>query len=82
MLKKFKGIISLLLCFVLLTGTVAVGDEGFADFFAFIYEVISIHASAETYDVFTYEINDGEATITGCDSSASGEIIILEYLTK
>ncbi|MGN0546493.1 MAG: leucine-rich repeat domain-containing protein [Acutalibacteraceae bacterium] len=41
-----------------------------------IGELIAPKAEAATYGVLTYEINDGEVTITGCDTSASGELVI------
>jgi len=38
----------------------------------------TVHLSvvAETYGLFTYEINDNEVTITACDSEAAGDIVI------
>ena len=36
----------------------------------------NIQASAETYDIYTYTVSNGEATITDCDTSASGAIVI------
>lgn len=38
--------------------------------------ILPTSAHAETDGVFTYEIYDGEIQITGCDPSASGEIVI------
>ena len=32
--------------------------------------------SAETEGYYTYEVSNGEATITGCDTSISGDITI------
>ena len=36
----------------------------------------AVNASAATYGDFTYEISDGEVSITGCDTNASGELFI------
>ena len=36
----------------------------------------SLSASAAGLEVLTYEIADGEVTITGCDKSTSGEVVI------
>ncbi len=38
--------------------------------------LIPQHAKAATDGMLTYEIVDGEATITGCDTSISGELVI------
>ncbi len=35
-----------------------------------------INTSAETYGDLTYEVENGEITITGCSTSASGELVI------
>lgn len=40
----------------------------------------NISVSAETYGVLTYEISNGEVTITDCDISATGKIAIPETI--
>ncbi len=70
MIKKFRGIVSLLLCVVLLFGNVAVGGEGFADFVASVYDALSIRASAVESgtcgDNLTWTLSDdGVLTISG-----------------
>ena len=37
----------------------------------------AVNASAATYGDLTYEISDGEVSITGCDTNASGELFIV-----
>lgn len=46
-----------------------IDPANFKDFF-------SLEASAETWENLTYEVSDGEATITGCDESISGKLVI------
>ena len=40
----------------------------------------TISASAETEGIYTYTVSNGEVTITDCDESASGEIVIPDML--
>ena len=40
----------------------------------------TISVSAETEGIYTYTVSNGEATITDCDTSASGEILIPDTL--
>ena len=68
-MKKF---LSDLLCLAIVFGTFAVGGEGVAQ----LLEAISVRAGAETYGVFEYSIENNEVTITGCDASAEGNIVI------
>lgn len=37
---------------------------------------ISSVAEDDILNYLTYEINDGEVTITGCDTSISGDVVI------
>ncbi len=53
-------------------GSVAIGGEGFIE----TLDLLSVKASAEENGIFTYSVTNGEATITDCDESASGEITI------
>ena len=43
---------------------------------------LPITASADTYGIYTYTVTNGEATITDCDDSASGDIVIPERLGR
>ncbi|MGN0573426.1 MAG: leucine-rich repeat protein [Acutalibacteraceae bacterium] len=45
-----------------------------------IGEIFAEKAEAATYGVLSYEITDGEVTITDCDESASGELVIPETI--
>lgn len=38
--------------------------------------LLPVSASADTYDIFTYEINSGEVTITGCAKNTTGKVVI------
>ena len=75
-MKTMKKAVSLLLCLILLAGTAAAGGKGFADALASLVDAISVKASAASIDDLTYEINNGEVTITMCDRSATGEFVI------
>ena len=46
-----------------------IDPANFKDFFSF-------EASAEIWGSLKYEVSDGEATITGCDESISGKLVI------
>ena len=46
-----------------------IDPANFKDFFGF-------EASAATWENLTYKVSNGEATITGCDNSISGDIVI------
>ena len=60
-MKKF---LSLMLVFAMLTGVFALcGVTAFAE-------------EKDIMDYITYEINDGEVTITDCDESISGDVVI------
>ena len=83
MSKSIKRVLSFLLCAVLLFGAMPLnGLAGLSDF-SNIKSLFSVTASAEsvtkgTYGVLSYEL-DEEAetiTITGCDKTASGELVI------
>ena len=69
-MKTGKKVISLVLCLIMLIGTVAVGGDGLAE----LLDVFSVKASAKIYDIYTYTVKDGEVTITRCDDSANGVI--------
>ncbi len=71
-MKISKKVLSILLCTVMILGSLAVGGEGFID----ALDLLSVKASAAQCGIFTYEVTDGKVTITDCDSSASGEITI------
>ncbi len=72
-MKKINlKILSLLLCAVMVLGTVAVGGDGFVE----VLEAISVKASATKSGIYTYTVTNGEAIITDCDSSVSGDITI------
>ena len=45
-----------------------------------IFAFGAISVSAETDGIYTYSVSDGKATITSCDSSASGKISIPDTL--
>ena len=42
----------------------------------------NIHFNIDPLSVLTYEINDNEVTITGCESSAAGELIIPDSINS
>ena len=47
--------------------------------FAMIFAIVpmsALTASAETYEYYTYEVSDGEATITDVSESISGDITL------
>lgn len=48
----------------------------------FTFSLTTLSASAEelTSGIFTYEIVDGEVTITECDSDATGEVVVPSHL--
>lgn len=74
-MKLSKKLLSLLLCAVMVLGSVAVGGEGFAE----VFDTLSIKVSAAdelTEGIYTYTVNNGEVAITGCDKNASGSISI------
>ena len=76
MKKCYKKILPVLLCVIMIFGTLATGGEGFADALKSVIDAISVKASAASIDDLFYEINNGEATITKCDQSASGKLVI------
>ena len=41
---------------------------------------LPLPASADTYDIFTYEINSGEVTITGCAKNTTGKVVVPETI--
>ena len=41
-----------------------------------MFTISTITASASTYGDLTYEISNGEVTITGCNGGTSGELVI------
>lgn len=45
-----------------------------------LFAGLGVSSFAVTQGVLTYEISDGEATITDCDESATGELIIPDTL--
>ena len=59
----------LMLTGVPLASLSGIDPANFKNFFGF-------KASAATWENLTYEVSDGEATITGCDNSISGDIVI------
>lgn len=74
-MKLSKKLLSLLLCTIMVMGSVAVGGEGFAE----VFDTLSIKVSAAdelTEGIYTYTVNNGEVAITGCDKNASGSISI------
>ncbi len=72
-MKKFgKMVVAILLTFILLFGTIAVGGDGLAEWLS----VWNQKAHAESYGVLTYEVNNGKVTITDCDKSASGTVTV------
>ncbi len=72
-MKKFgKPLVSILLTFILLFGTVAVGSDGLAE----LLSAWSQKVHAASYGVLTYEVNNGKVTIMDCDESASGTVNI------
>lgn len=38
--------------------------------------LLPLSASADTYDIFTYEIKDNQVTITGCAKNTTGKVVI------
>jgi len=73
-MKRFKKILSvflvvaIILCSAPLNGFVGLELPDWLDF--------SIKAEALTEGIYTYTVTNGEATITGCDKSVSGDIVI------
>lgn len=41
-----------------------------------VVALLPLNASAGTYDIFTYEIKNGEVTITGCAKNTTGKVVI------
>ncbi len=41
-----------------------------------IMTLLSLSANASTYDILTYEIKNNQVTITGCDQTAKGKVVI------
>jgi len=74
MKKGIKNALSILLVLVLLFGAAPLGGLAGLDFE--LSSLISIKASAESSGIYTYSVTDGQATITDCDSTASGAITI------
>ena len=72
--KNFKRALSLLIAVIMVFCTVAVGGEGFAD----LLNVFSVSASAVSLSDLSYSVNsdEGTVTITGCNTSASGELVV------
>lgn len=71
-MKFSNKLLSLLLCAVMVLGSVAVGGEEFAQ----VLDAFSVKASAASSGIYTYNITNSKATITDCSTGASGEIII------
>ena len=44
--------------------------------FCLIMALLPFPANAAVYDVFTYEIKDNQVTITGCDQTAKGKVVV------
>ena len=44
--------------------------------FLFVFNIQSISAEEYTYEHFTYEVSDNQATILSCDNSVTGSIVI------
>lgn len=61
-MKKLKKLFCICVCIALLCAAVPI--------------VSGITALAETYECFTYTVSNGEVTITDCDESVMGEIVI------
>lgn len=80
MKNNFKRLISLFLCLLLVSGVFSAGSSGIS----LLLDKLIVTANAEdeeepeskTYGIFTYTINEGEVTITGCDNSTTGEVVI------
>lgn len=62
--KKIKSVIGLLLTFVMLLSIAPV----------------SVFAEGDVLSYLTYEINNGEVTITDCDESISGDVVIPDII--
>ena len=58
---KLRKILAILLSLILICGVVPIG---------------AVSVSAETEGYFTYEVENGKVTITGCDSSISGDLVL------
>lgn len=71
-MKMSKKILSLILCFVLIFGSVAVGCDGFSQ----LLDLLSVKANANVYGDYEYYINDEEAVIYSCSSDLSGSVTI------
>lgn len=41
-----------------------------------VMALLPLSVDASTYDIFTYEIKDNQVTITACDKTAQGEVIV------
>ncbi|MBR4451703.1 MAG: leucine-rich repeat protein [Clostridia bacterium] len=72
MKNSIKKAISLILCLLLISGSVAAGREGLTS----LIDTLGIRASAAGNAALTYNMVDGRATLTSCDNSISGELSI------
>ena len=79
MKKGISKFISVFLVIIMLIGSAPLSElseTNWSDFKFDFPSLFKIEASAATYNGLTYEINDGKATITDCDSSKSGALTI------
>ncbi len=77
-MKLSKKIVSLILCAVLVAGTVAAGGSSLAR----VLNAVSVRASADENEAFTYTLSHGKATVTGYDGAVPANLVIPDTLDK
>ena len=70
-MKFGKKVLSFMLCLMIVLGCAFAGSSSIE-----VFDLFALNANAASLDDLTYEINDGQVTITDCDEYASGEMII------